>query len=281
MCCSIQFTRWQTFCACATPALQPFLASAKIDGIHNKLTAMTQNIYDDPAFFAGYSQLGRSVDGLAGAAEWPALQAMLPPLHGLKVVDLGCGYGWFSRWAREQGAASVLGLDVSTKMLERAAQMTQDAAITYARADLEQLDLPDAAFDLAYSSLTLHYIENLSGLLQRVWQALAPGASLVFSIEHPIYMASMQPGWVIEANGRKTWAVDNYQVEGPRRTNWLAEGVIKQHRTIGTLLNLLIGAGFTITHVEDWGPTAAQVAARPELAEERERPMMLLVSARR
>ncbi len=56
---------------------------------------MTQNIYDNPAFFEGYSQLGRSVHGLAGAAEWPALRAMLPDLRGLRVVDLGCGYGEF------------------------------------------------------------------------------------------------------------------------------------------------------------------------------------------
>lgn len=41
------------------------------------------------------------------------------------------------------------------------------------------------------------------------------------------------------------------------------------------------GLAGTIAHVEEWGPTDADVAARPELAEERERPMMLLVSARR
>lgn len=56
-------------------------------------------------------------------------------------------------------------------------------------------------------------------------------------------------------------------------SNWLASGVIKQHRTIGTLLNLLINTGFTIAHVEEWGPTGEQIAAHPELAEERERQM--------
>jgi hypothetical protein len=50
---------------------------------------------------------------------------------------------------------------------------------------------------------------------------------------------------------------------------------------MGTLLNQLIAAGFAIAHVQEWGPTDAELAERPELAEERERPMMLLVSARR
>ncbi|MCD4486425.1 hypothetical protein LQR31_18275 [Chromobacterium vaccinii] len=57
--------------------------------------------------------------------------------------------------------------------------------------------------------------------------------------------------------------------------------MIKQHRTIGTLLNQVMAAGFTLRHVEDWGPSAGQVAAMPELAEERERPMLLLVAAQR
>ncbi|HZZ01819.1 class I SAM-dependent methyltransferase [Paraburkholderia sp.] len=223
--------------------------------------------------------MGRSKQGLAGAPEWPALRAMLPEMRGLNVVDLGCGYGWFCRWAREAGAATVLGLDVSEKMLERARSSSNDPAMRYARADLEHLDLPQAGFDLAYSSLAFHYIENLRGLLDTMHLALVPGGRLVFSIEHPIFMAPQQPGWSVDTNGRKHWPLDSYQLEGPRVTNWLADGVIKQHRTIGTLLNHLIGAGFTIAHVDEWGPTDADLAARPELAEERERPMMLLVSA--
>ena len=64
---------------------------------------MAQNIYDRPEF----------VEGLDGAPEWPALRAMLPDVDGLRVVDLGCGFGWFCRWARAHGASEVLGLDLS------------------------------------------------------------------------------------------------------------------------------------------------------------------------
>lgn len=242
---------------------------------------MTQNVYDVQQFFEGYSRLNRSVQGLAGGAEWPALRALLPALPGLRVVDLGCGFGWFCRWAREQGAGSVLGLDVSENMLAQAKANTSDAGITYARSDLEVLDLPAASIDLAYSSLALHYVENLDRLLATVHQALVPAGQLVFSIEHPIYMAPMNPGWLVDASGRKTWPLDSYSVEGPRTTEWLIKGVIKQHRTIGTTLNLLIQLGFTLRHVEEWGPTDDQIEVRPELAEERERPMFLLVAARR
>ncbi|MBK5416741.1 class I SAM-dependent methyltransferase [Pseudomonas sp. TH31] len=221
--------------------------------------------------------MGRSIGGLDAAPEWPALQSMLAPMKGLKVVDLGCGYGWFSRWASEQGADSVLGLDVSQKMLEQARNTTSAANIQYARADLEQLDLPAGSFDLAYSSLALHYIKDLPGLFATLHAALKPGSRFVFSIEHPVFMTPRNPGWLIDGEGRKRWPLDSYQLEGERVTNWLAEGVIKPHRTVGTLLNTLIAAGFTIRHVNEWGPSDAQVVAQPALAEERERPMMMLV----
>jgi SAM-dependent methyltransferase len=235
-----------------------------------------------PGLLHGYSRLRRSTEGLDGAPEWPALRALLPDLRGLRVVDLGCGFGWFCRWARGQGAARVLGLDLSERMLARRARAsTANAAIAYERADLERFDLPGAAFDLAYSSLVLHYVEDAGRLVAEVRRALVPDGRLVFSTEHPIYTAPTNPGWSIDSRGRKTWPVHGYSVEGPRRTDWLAQGVVKHHRTIGTTLNLLIRSGFVVEHVEEFCPTAGQVAADPALAEELERPMFLLVAARR
>ena len=242
---------------------------------------MTQNIYDDEEFFAGYSRLRRSVEGLDGAPEWPALRALLPNLSGLKVLDLGCGFGWFCRWARQQGAAYVLGIDVSEKMLARARGEADDPAITYRNADMEKLDLPANSFNLVYSSLALHYVGNLNGLMLQVDRSLVRGGRLVFSVEHPIFTAPSDPNWSPNAAGRNIWPVDGYLDEGPRSTNWLAQGVIKQHRTLATYINMLVGLGFSILYIEEWGPTEEQIAAQPNWADEQQRPPFLLVAARR
>ncbi|HEY0944002.1 MAG TPA: class I SAM-dependent methyltransferase [Opitutaceae bacterium] len=242
---------------------------------------MAQNIYDNPDFFAGYTQLPRQVKGLAGAPEWPAIRALLPDLAGKRVVDLGCGFGWASRWMREQGASSVLGLDLSEKMIARAKADTSDAAITYEIADLETLELPEAAFDVAYSALTFHYVRDFDRLVRLVYRSLAPGAEFVFTIEHPIFMAATHPHWIADEDGRKTWPVNRYALEGERRTEWFVKGVVKYHRTIGTTLNALIRAGFTLKAVEEFAPTLEQIREHPDLEEERERPMMLLVSSSR
>ena len=74
--------------------------------------------YDNDTFFQQYAQMSRSREGLSAAGEWHQLQPLFPPLEGLRVLDLGCGYGWHCRFAAEQGAAQVLGLDLSRKMLQ-------------------------------------------------------------------------------------------------------------------------------------------------------------------
>lgn len=242
---------------------------------------MTQNIYDNPGFFAGYSQLRRSVEGLDGMPEWPTLRTLVPDLKDKRVVDLGCGFGWFCRWARQAGAAAVLGLDVSENMLARARATDPDDAVTYRREDLERLELTPDSVDLAYSALALHYIADLEGLLARLHQALAPGGRLVASVEHPIYTAPSDPKWVHDEAGRDVWPVDRYLDEGPRVTDWLAKGVVKQHRSIGTYTGLLLRAGFTLSHLEEWGPTAEQIVAHPDYAIERQRPAFLLLAADR
>ncbi|UAN61869.1 bifunctional 2-polyprenyl-6-hydroxyphenol methylase/3-demethylubiquinol 3-O-methyltransferase UbiG [Serratia sp. JSRIV006] len=242
---------------------------------------MSQNIYDNQTFFDGYAQLSRSVQGLDGAPEWSTIRSILPDLQGKKVVDLGCGYGWFCRSAREQGAAQVLGMDLSEKMLGKAKEMTKDPAIEYRQQDLEALQLPAASFDLVYSSLTLHYIEDLSKLFATVYQALVSGGEFIFTAEHPIYTAPKHQGWLVDEAGQKSWPINGYQQEGQRISNWLAEGVIKQHRMLGTYINLLVQQGFTIRYLNEWGPSAQQIADNPALDEEKERPMIFILAVQK
>lgn len=242
---------------------------------------MTQNIYDDAGFFQNYSQLPRSQRGLDGAPEWPALRALLPPLAGGTVLDLGCGFGWFCRFAAGAGAAEIVGVDVSERMLARARAETSAGAVRYEQADLEACEPAAERFDLIYSSLVFHYLVELPAVFGRIARALKPGGRFVFSVEHPIMTAPRHQTWAQDASGLPVWPVGAYLNEGKRVTDWLAEGVVKQHRTLATYLNLLVGLGLRLRHVEEWGPTQEQIAAEPDWARERERPAFLLIAAER
>jgi SAM-dependent methyltransferase len=239
-----------------------------------------QNKYDDPDFFARYSQMPRSVGGLEAAGEWPAFRALLPDLRGARVLDLGCGFGWHCRFARRQRARSVVGVDLSEKMLSRARASTQDPGIEYRRDAIEDIDFPPDSFDVVLSSLALHYVARYDRVCAAVARCLADGGAFVLSVEHPIFTARAAQEWVCGPDGaRRHWPVDDYQEEGPRRTAWLAEDVVKYHRTVATYVNTLLGSGLRLTRLAEPAPTPAMLQEQPDWKDERRRPMFLLIAA--
>ncbi|GCE50256.1 methyltransferase family protein [Thermosporothrix hazakensis] len=243
---------------------------------------MKQNKYDDPGFFRNYSRMPRSVGGLEAAGEWPVLRSLLPDLQGKNVLDLGCGFGWHCRYAREQHARHVVGVDISEKMLERAREMTHDDAIEYRRVAIEDIDFPANSFDVVLSSLAFHYVQHFDSVCQKVYHCLMPGGSFVLSVEHPIFTALPAQDWYYGPNGERLhWPVDRYQDEGLRQARFLENDVVKYHRTIATYMNTLLDVGFTITRVAEPGPTKEMQEAQPEMRDETRRPMFLLISARK
>jgi len=241
---------------------------------------MPQNIYDDPEFFARYSAMERSIHGLDAAGEWQSFRALLPDLRDKRVLDLGCGFGWHCRYARQQRARSVVGVDVSEKMLARANELTDDPGIAYRRSAIEDVDIPELAFDVVISSLALHYVERFDLACQKVYRALAAGNSFVLSVEHPIFTALPGQDWYYGPGGERLhWPVDNYQAEGIRHTHWMADDIVKYHRTLATYVNTLIDAGFCISRVAEPEPPSEMRAERPGLEDEFRRPMFLLIAA--
>ncbi|QPC78045.1 hypothetical protein HYE68_008797 [Fusarium pseudograminearum] len=212
-------------------------------------------------------QLQRLTDSLRvsldGAPEWPRLRSLIPKLKGLDVLDLGCGFGWFARWARSTGANSVRAIEIYTNMLSRARVMTNDTNIIYEQADLNNVRLSEYGseiYDVVFSSLTLHNLANLPGLIEQVQTVIKPRGTFVFSIEHPIYTAPTKPEFITDTvSGREYWPLDSYQKEGLRVTDWLAKGVQKQHRTVASYINLLLKAGFQIAEFDEWCPTPEEM----------------------
>ena len=152
--------------------------------------------YDNKDFFDAYAQMSRSKDGLNAAGEWHQLQPLFPPLQGKTVLDLGCGYGWHSKYAADQGAASVLGLDVSTLMIEEAIQRNSAANITYTVCSLEEYSYPEGTYDFVISNLVLHYIADLDSIFTKVFRTLKRDGIFLFNIEHPVFTAGIHEDWI-------------------------------------------------------------------------------------
>jgi len=240
---------------------------------------MKENKYDNPGFFEAYGNMMRSRKGLEGAGEWHTLKKLLPDFKGKRVLDLGCGYGWHCRYAAENGAVSVAGLDLSIKMLEKARSLTSDPRIQYKNTAMEDFECSPGSFDVVISSLAIHYISDFDGLCKKVNAILSIQGVFVFSVEHPIFTAYGNQDWIYSPTGEKLhWPIDNYFHEGRRTTLFLEQEVIKYHRTMETYMNGLLRNGFGITGFAEPVPDEEMLAKYPEWKEELRRPMMLIIS---
>lgn len=242
---------------------------------------MMKNEYDDNTFFNRYAQMTRSREGLDGAGEWHQLKKMFPPLQGKKVLDLGCGYGWHCRYAADQGAEEVLGIDVSGRMLEEARRRCAHERITYRRLSFEEYEYPRETWDCVVSNLALHYTEDLESIFHRVYRTLKPGGTFLFNIEHPVFTAAPEQDWIRDEGGRALyWPVDNYFYPGERKTQFLGCEVLKYHHTLSQILGGLLACSFVIGQVEEARPSLEMMDI-PGMEDEMRRPMMLMVRAGR
>jgi 2-polyprenyl-3-methyl-5-hydroxy-6-metoxy-1,4-benzoquinol methylase len=245
------------------------------------MSGKPQNIYDNPAFFAGYKELRRNESGLNTALEIPALRRLLPTsLRGMRILDLGCGFGDFARFAQENDARSVTAVDVSKRMLEEARQRTDDPAIEYVHSAIEDYTAKTGEFNLVVSSLAFHYVKDYVATVVKVHGMLAAEGRFVFSVEHPICTALPEQKWCYSADGTpRHWPVDRYHDEGARHTRWFIDDVVKYHRTVECYVNGLIGAGFILDRLEEPEPSPEVLALRPDLNLHCRRPPFLLLAA--
>jgi len=124
--------------------------------------------------------------------ERPAMLALLPPVAGARLLDAGCGSGWYAEQLLARGA-TVDAIDASAAMVDYARRrLLRDSAddrrvrLTLAVADLA-CDLPfdDGTFDGIVSPLVLHYLADWRPALREMRRVLQPGGWLQFSTHHP------------------------------------------------------------------------------------------------
>lgn len=243
---------------------------------------MKENKYNEDNFFREYSQFPRSVEGLSAAGEWHELKKMLPDFKEKRVLDIGCGFGWHCIYAAEQGAFSVLGTDISRKMLSVAKQKTTFHNIEYKQIAMEDMEFSPNTFDVVISSLAFHYTSDFKDICKHIYHCLATDGDFVFSVEHPIFTAQGSQDWSYGKNGeREHWPVDNYFQEGKRDTIFLDEHVMKYHKTLTTYINDLIQIGFAITEIIEPQPADHLLDIVPGMHDELRRPMMLIISAKK
>jgi SAM-dependent methyltransferase len=102
------------------------------------------------------------------------------------VLDIGCGTGQSTREAaRAAIAGSVVGVDLSAPMLERARQLSADEGLTniaYQQADAQVHPFPSMSFDLCISRFGTMFFGDPVAAFTNIGRALRPAARLVLLV---------------------------------------------------------------------------------------------------
>ncbi len=213
-----------------------------------------QNVYDNDAFFENFQSSRNNDVNFNDCIETPILFGMLPDLHGKTILDIGCGMGQHAKRYSDMGADSVLGIDISAKMLEYAKEHSSGSNILYRQMAMEEIDTIDKTFDLVTSSLVFDYVEDFAGLMRKIHNLMKKDAEFVFSMSHPIVTAwdGVYDRYTRTETGERLYAnLRNYCKEGLRKVDWVVNGYECYHRTISSLINGLISAGFVIEECQE------------------------------
>lgn len=186
--------------------------------------------------------------------ERPAMLALLPDVAGARVLDAGCGDGWYAEQLLARGAR-VTAVDASPRMVEHARRRLGEAA----EVRVADLALPldfaaDASFDGVVSGLAMEHVRDWDALFAEVRRILAPGGWLLFSAQHPAFTgARLADGGYLEVQ----------RVE--ERWGWVGGAVPAfYHRPLEAMVNPMADAGFAIDRMDEPVPTEEFRRQRPE-----------------
>ena len=244
----------------------------------------TQNIFDNQIFFDGYKALRDGDCNANNLIEQPAMRKLIPDLSDKSVLDLGCGYGHNCIDFVKRGAGSVVGVDISKKMLEVAEYESSDESIEYKNMDMTDIKSINKTFDFIYSSLAFHYVKDFESFAQAMYSVLKNGGQLLFSQEHPIITATVdgKGHFNKDENGNRiSYTFSDYNRTGERKVHWYVDGVIKYHRTFSDIINALTRAGFIIDEIREPTPEPWATEKLPTMAKEYIKPNFLIVKARK
>jgi len=213
----------------------------------------------------------------------PAHAAICGCVSGCRILDVGCGSGYFAREMAARGAR-VTGIDLSPRMIARAREheASSPLGIEYHTVDAaETLNaFAPATFDMATSCLALQDMPRPDDVLRQVRGVLRPGGRFVASIEHPCTNPPFRE-WHRDADGRKRWlCIDRYFDRGPREYTWVrwprAFTTSANHAPLEDWFDWIRDARFDLRAVREPTPTEAAIRARPALADAARVPYFLV-----
>lgn len=167
-------------------------------------------------------------------------------LNGEKILDLGCGYGFYTDYFRSIGAKAI-GIDASEKMIEIARERYPLSEFLVADITVP-LNFENNQFDIIFSNQVFMDIEDIELVFSECRRILKTGGVLYYSIVH---LAFYDCGWIKDANGYMyAKAVEKY-IEPYKFVNTFWGETEHYHRSLSYYLNVAAKYGFVLKHADE------------------------------
>ena len=101
----------------------------------------------------------------------------------MEVLEIGCGTG-ATAISHAPHVKHIQAIDISSRMIEIAqgkAAASNVNNVTFTRAVVDELSVPDQTFDAVLGLSILHLLENKEDVISRIWKMLKPGGIFVSS----------------------------------------------------------------------------------------------------
>jgi len=169
-------------------AVDVHLMSGNYDGEYEPDDLAAGAVYDNGLAVFSFGLMGQNLDDL-GQSIAGFIRLKYPDFKPKKILDLGCTIGHNTgSWKETYPEAEVHGVDVAAPCLRyaHARAQAQGRAIHFHQMNAEQVEFPDASFDVVFSSMFLHEVPRagIARVLAEAHRVLRPGG-LMLHMELP------------------------------------------------------------------------------------------------
>ena len=171
----------------------------------------------------------------------PVVLELCGELGGLRVLDLGCGEGRFSRLVSRRGACSI-GVDPTSLLIAVAGERHPDGR--YVRAAAEALPFAAQTFDLVVSYVSMIDIPGFRSAIGESVRVLRPGGRLLVA---NLGFVTASLGWQRDEDGNRLFhRVDRYAEESSAVLEWSGLRLRNWHRPLSAYMQTYLGAGLVL-----------------------------------
>lgn len=195
--------------------------------------------------------------------------ALIGPVKGKKVLEVGCGGGQNTIALARKGAEAV-GVDPSKAQIAHACHLakTCNADATFVTASAEGLPFTSEYFDVVLSSHAFEYVYDIEKAFTEVYRVLKVDSIFVLCTNHPYFIAV---GYYLAEDPEEPEIRDYLSWPETVTWDWLCkEKAIKMwgyNRTLSQIVNPLIEKGFTLEKVVEKGVEDVASMSEKEKAE--------------